>query len=114
MHASDSTSAQEINEVLKGFTNVVQLSLTLSGNMDHYDLTILLAEDTGGTLHLSCKDVSNLQISEFGGGLTQLLALRCDDVRAQQHDRVTLHFADVERDSLNFDCFSAEASPVQI
>jgi hypothetical protein len=113
MQATISTSARAINEALNGFANVVELSLISRGNLASYDLTVVLANDNGDSLRLRCNDVSNLRVSEFGGGLTQLLALRCDDVRDQQHDRVTFHFSDLERALLDFNCFSAEVLPVQ-
>jgi hypothetical protein len=111
MRATPSTSVDEINEDLKGFSSLVELGLTSEQSLGKYDLKIILANDEGRTLLLHCKDVSSLRLSEFGGGLTQILALRCEDVRAQQHDRVTIHFADLERDTLNFNCLSAIVLP---
>jgi hypothetical protein len=75
MHGTATTSVNGINETLKGFTDVAELSLISGENLDKYDLKILLFDGNGGRLLLTCKDVSNLRISEFGGGLTQFLAL---------------------------------------
>jgi len=101
-------SAEQINQSIAGFTDVVQLQLEVDPSSGKYELTLALADAQGKEVVLKCKDVSNLGLSEVGGGLIQFLSLRAQDVRARQLDRVFFHFADVERGAILFDC--AEAS----
>jgi hypothetical protein len=100
--------AGTINRALAGFTDVVSLSLSDGSAGGAYNLELVLANAGGEAVTLRCLDVSELCISEFGGGLTQVLALRCTDVRANQLDRVALRFREIERGSIEFACSSAE------
>jgi hypothetical protein len=55
--------------------------------------------------------VSQLSLTDFGGGVTQLLCLRATDIRDKQLDRLNLSVSDVERNSISFLCQSAQVSP---
>jgi hypothetical protein len=74
-------SASEINNAIESFTDVVELRISSSAGRG-YELTLMLANTDRAVAKLECSDVSNLRIAEFGGGLTQLLCLRAEDVRA--------------------------------
>ena len=103
----------QINKTIAGFTDLVELTIsrfTGSG----YELRLVLANTELAGVHLECSDVSNLKIAEFGGGLTQFVCLRAEDVRAAQLDRVTLQFADLVRGMIAFDCSFASVKSVQI
>ncbi len=105
MNASDPAA---LNAALSAFTDVqavafatdldgtCRLSLTLSATAGH----------APATLQLTCADVSGLSLQGFGGGITQILCLRCSDVRARQHDRVNFEFADLENNVIAFRCRS--------
>jgi hypothetical protein len=101
-------SAEHINEALRGYTEVVKLSLEADRTSGMYELTLSLANSEGHLITLTCHDVSSLRLSDFGGGLTQFLTLRVEDVVAQQLDRIALHFADLERGAIAFDCSAAD------
>ena len=100
------TTSEEINAAIAGYTDVVTLELHLDVLTGFYELRLELCDANNDSLILSCQDVSNLRIVEFGGGLTQFLGLRCDDVRSRQIDREAFHFADHERETVNFYCSS--------
>jgi hypothetical protein len=102
------TSAEQINRNLAGYTEVRQLDIQFEVETGSYELQLTLADAQGDTRILSCRDISSLKMDDFGGGLTQFLVLRCDDVREMQLDRVALHFAELERRSIVFDCLNAE------
>jgi hypothetical protein len=102
-------SAEEVNRCIAGFTEVVQLNIAANFGRASYDLEITLANTSGDTVKLSCTDISQFRVSEFGGGLTQLSGLRAADIRSRQLDRANLHFSDVECDSIAFDCSRAQA-----
>jgi len=100
-------SAEQINQSIAGYTDVAQLNLQVDPSSGKYELTLALFDAQGNEAVLRCKDVSNLALSEVGGGLTQFLSLRAQDVRERQLDRVSFHFADVERELIIFDCADA-------
>lgn len=99
-------SASQINNSIANVTDVVELTISWSGGSG-YDLTLVLTNNDHAGVTLECFDVSNLALAEFGGGLTQFLCLRAEDVRGAQLDRVALRFTDLERGIIAFDCFSA-------
>jgi hypothetical protein len=106
-------SASRINDALASFTDVVELAISQS-SANGYDLTLVLANSDRASAKLECSDVSNFTIAEFGGGLTQFLCLRAEDVSGAQLDRVALRFVDLERGSIAFDCSSATVTSSQI
>jgi hypothetical protein len=101
-------SAERINEVLAGFTDVEELSLGPRGFRERYDLQIVLTDSHGDGVVLKCANVSGLRIADFVGGLSQFLCLRAKDQRVRQLDRIKFHFVDEERKSIEFDCEAAE------
>jgi hypothetical protein len=103
-------SVEQINRAIPGLTDVVELKLQCDTSTGKYELTLVLLGAEGKTVALKCKDISNFSLSKFGGGLTQFLCLRAEDVRARQLDRVSFHFADLERASIAFDCADATVS----
>jgi hypothetical protein len=101
-------SVGQINEALAGFTDVEELSLGPRSIQGQYALRIILADPRGNRVILRCEDISGLKITDFGGGLSQFLCLRAVDIRDRQLDRVRFHFADKERNAIEFDCGSAD------
>lgn len=106
-------SASQINNAIAGFADVFEFTISWSLESG-YALILVLADSDRTGVKLECSDVSNLAIAEFGGGLTQFLCLRAEDVRAAQLDRITLRFADLERGAIAFNCASASVTSVQI
>ena len=104
-------SASQINNSISNFTDVVDLSLSWS-NGSGYDLKLMLTNSDHVHVTLKCFDVSNFAIAEFGGGLTQFLCLRAEDVSDARLDRVALRFSDLERGTIRFDCSSATVNSV--
>jgi hypothetical protein len=103
-------SETQLNGILVGFTEVAELCLSRNCSSGAYELRLTLGNACGEVVHLNCLDISNLAITEFGGGLTQFLVLRAEDVSNRQLDRVSLHFADLERHAIAFDCASAQVT----
>jgi len=103
-----SQSVEQINEALAGFTDIEELSLGPRSRQERYDLRVVLTDARGGRIALNCGDVSGLKITDFGGGLSQILCLRAEDVRSRRLDRVSFHFADKERDTVAFDCATVD------
>jgi hypothetical protein len=103
-------SVEHLNAVLVGFTEVIELKLQTDRASQEYDLQLVLADGRGDTIVLNCSGISNFRMSEFGGGLTQFLALRAEDVRSQQLDRIVFHFTDLERGTIDFTCSAADVN----
>ena len=101
------SSALQINNALQGFTDVMEVCLTVDPASSSYQLKLALENSEGKTIRLACSDVSNFSLSGFGGGLSQFMYLRAEDVRDRQLDRVAFHFADLEHHAIAFDCSSA-------
>jgi hypothetical protein len=82
-------------------------SLHLDARADgYYDLTLVLAEESGALqLRVVFLDVSNLRIESFGGGLTQLRLLRIEDISDRQLDRIRFHVKELEDAQFECDCF---------
>ncbi len=103
-------SVIQLNSALSGFTDVTELRLLADPSTGAYGIKLTLEDSAGASVTLNCSNVSGLSLSEFGGGLTQFLALRAEDVREKQLDRVAIHFADMERAAIAFDCSSADVT----
>ncbi|HEY2861353.1 MAG TPA: helix-turn-helix domain-containing protein [Terracidiphilus sp.] len=99
-------SAQDVNNAIFGYSEVLEFSLLTDVSTGFYDLKLKLGNATEIAIVLFCRDVSNLSLTKFGGGLTQVLALRATDVSENQLDRVAIHFRDVESGEIEFDCSS--------
>jgi hypothetical protein len=104
------SKAKIINDALRGFTDVLGLSLMIDPVSGKYQLTLELADVRSMSTLLRCADVSNLCLSAFGGGLTQFLHFQCVDVRSQQLDRIALRFSDDKGETVVFDCADCEVT----
>ncbi len=98
--------AQELTEQLQGFTDVISMKLLLDDQVG-YNFELVLESQKKDRLHLFCQDTSLLQITEFGGGLTQLNHLQVSDVRSRHLDRIKLEFSDLNPELLSFSCMRA-------
>ena len=106
-------SIEQVNDALRGFADVRDLVVRMDSHSQKYDLTLVLADSSGRCIKLVCVDTSSLQIRDFGGGLSQFLVMRATDVRDRQLDRVSFHFADLERNAIDFDCITASVCPAE-
>lgn len=104
-------SLGELNKALAGFTDVLRMEISFDLSQAIYELEIVLANDVHELITLRCKDVSGLQISEFGGGMAQFMLLRATDLGESQRDRVRFHFSDLEHQRIHFDCLAADLMP---
>jgi hypothetical protein len=104
-------SLDELNKALAGFTDVLRMEVSFHLSQAIYEVEIVLADDVHKVITLRCKDVSGLQISEFGGGMAQFVLLRAMDLRESRLDRAKFHFSDLEHQRIQFDCLTAELVP---
>jgi hypothetical protein len=100
-------TAESLNRELHGFTDVISLHLLFDGQVG-YDLKLVLENQKHVRRQLFCRDVSLLQMAEFGGGLSQISGLRVEDVRSRHLDRIKLEFNDLSPERLSFSCATAE------
>lgn len=104
-----SSMTMDPEQSLRGFTNVLRLHLDARSR--HYDLTLELGSDeSGDVLRVIFTDVSNLVLSSFGGGLTQLRLLKIENLSDRQLERIRYHVSEVEDEILAFDCFGIDIS----
>ena len=100
-------TADELNAALVDFGDVLELGISSGYPVGSYDLRIVLFSNVEAkSIALVCQCISNLRIRQFGGGLTQFITLRAEDVSANQSDRVRLHISDWDGD-FEVDCLTA-------
>jgi hypothetical protein len=104
-------TANEINSRILGFSDVLELAVSLDPAFGRYELRMFLSNSQGDTITLRCGEVWSLNIAAFGGGLTQFLGLCAHDVRARQLDRTIYYFLDREREQIAFYCRTVDISP---
>jgi hypothetical protein len=97
----------ELTAALRGYT--LLLSLEFSVELDTGNCTLIPnlvdgeAQDAK-SISAEFSGVSNLQIRDFGGGITQLLLLVVEDIRYRQLDRLNYQIRELERDAMSFMC----------
>jgi hypothetical protein len=99
--------SKELNEKWRGFTTVLRLEFSVELPSGSCTLTLELMRGDigkGEVLVVEFLDVAALSLKDFGGGLTQLLLLRVDDIMYKQLDRRNYEVRELERDSLSFVC----------
>jgi hypothetical protein len=98
----------ELNRRLAGFTDVMEMALRWNYASCGYDLSIVLSHQIDArTLTLRCSNVSQLRLSDFGGGITQFLGLQGEDVTAHQLEIIRFRFVDSEYREIEFACAEA-------
>ena len=98
---------EEISRQLRGHTVVVELRFFADLEAGTSFLSVDLAEDESATASVVCVEfegVLGLTLKEFGGGITQLLDLRIEDVSGAQWDRIAYSVTDIEKDRLRLLC----------
>jgi hypothetical protein len=104
-------TASSVNELLAGFTTVESMSFASLAPDNQCDLTFTLRRDKvdeGSLLSLRFHGVALLQLSDFGGGLTQVMCLRVEDVRDRQWENLSYSVSDLEDDRVRLFCRSIE------
>ena len=107
---------ERANELLSRFTGVVSLEFASNPPGWAYSLRLNLADHVDNTARfvLLCDDVSQLQLSRFGDGFTQVQCLRIRSIAHHQLDcarYVIEDMEEVEGKSFSFVCntFQIEA-----
>jgi hypothetical protein len=93
----------------RDFTLVVSLAFETNMATGNCSLVLDLAEGaTPGSQAVSIQfdTVAGLTLSEFGGGITQILSLDVRDISRHQWDRQTYQVVDLERNAISFRCQS--------
>lgn len=94
-----------IEKRLQGYCKVAGFHLDTRPDL-YYDLVLVLErEEDSRLIRLVCKDVSNLRLEDFGGGLTQFRFLKIEDVSDQQWDRVRFRLRELEDSHFECKCF---------
>lgn len=104
-------TATSANELLAGLTVVGSITFTSLAPDNQCELTLTMRRDEvseGGLLTLRFHGVAVLNISDFGGGLTQVMHLHVEDVGARQWERINYSISDLENNRLAFLCRSIE------
>jgi hypothetical protein len=97
----------EINERLIEHNCVLGLSIDIEPRTLKYNLMMTLGtseESNCGKLHVYFYDISNFNLVDFGGGLTQFMHLKIDTddsgmdrayfkITEEEHDNVSFHFS---------------------
>ena len=97
----------------RGFTFLVSLAFETDMATGDCSLILDLAEGaTPGSQAVSIRfeSVAGLTLSEFGGGITQILSLDVRDISGQQWDRQAYEVVDLERNAISFRCQSYDVS----
>jgi hypothetical protein len=90
---------------LFGYTTVNDLKFEFDAARSVCDLTLQLENPSSQkAITLVLKEVANLRLNEFGGGLTQLLLLMIEDVRGLQYDRINFKVKEIERGTFECHC----------
>ncbi len=101
-----------VNDLLRGHTVLLRLGFETLDGAATYQLRLELAQSESfgsPAVSVTFNDVSNLCLSEFGGGLTQILCLSVADIRDRQWDRANFEVFDAERQTISFTCGSVGA-----
>jgi hypothetical protein len=76
-------------------------------------MTLVLANRNAQNVELICEDVAQLNLKEFGGGVSQFLRFEVYDIRDRQLDRLKLTFQEIETGNVSFVCQRARISNLE-
>ncbi len=102
-------TADELNSTLRGLSVLRRFEFVANDDCSSYSLLLALAEgeeSNSRTLQVEFGGVSRLTVRGFGGGLTQLLMIRIEDIHGRGWDRAYFQVDELERNSLSFVCES--------
>lgn len=101
---------QDINQRLISHNVVKQLNIEINPFTFYYDLILLLAESEAlfaDEIQLKFEDVSQLDLSNFGGGLMQFMHLTITKLNLGL-ERQKYEIKELEDDKIQFKCFKIE------
>lgn len=104
----NSNSIVPIEKRLSGFRNIRSVHLDAKPDLSYDLILILEQEESGKTLRIELRDVSDLRLESFGGGLMQFRLLKIEDVSDRQWDRVRFHISELE--DAQFECSCADVA----
>src|SRR5919204_5170594 len=99
--------AEEVSRQLRGHTTVLKLVFEASPDDWSYTLVLDLAEDeTKGSsvIRVEFSGITNLALREFGGGVTQLMSLKIEDIHEWQWSKVVYRVSESEHKAISFLC----------
>jgi hypothetical protein len=105
------TSEHELSSLWRGVTLVISVHLKYEIERGSYDLALTLAENVtppSGRVDVLFKDVGELELRSFGGGLSQFLHLSVADETDRGLDRINYRISELERDAISFTCSDIE------
>lgn len=97
----------KINQQLFGFNVVKNLTIEIDPFTLSYDLTLILAESealSAKELTIKFEDISQLKLTEFGGGLMQFMWLQVVKIN-DGLERQKYEINDLENQQISFYCF---------
>ena len=97
-------TVKEMNQSLRGFTDVLDLSLQAEPPGWEYTLSIKLQNAAGNERRFEFFGVTGLSIKEIGGGMVQFMLLEVKDAKSSQLDRVHYKVVDREDNRIVFAC----------
>lgn len=96
-------SAESLQQQLSSYLTLHSLRVEARPDLC-YDLSIVLEiDENGNRIRVIFRDVRNLRLNAFGGGLTQIRGIRVENSSARQWDRVRYHITELE-DETHFAC----------
>ena len=105
-------NVSELNEQLRGFSEVLEFHLAADAERATYTLSVRLANEDGGSLTLVSHDVQNLELNPAGNGFEQMMRLRITDMRDDGLDRICFSVEEMEHETLFLHCASVEVKRV--
>jgi hypothetical protein len=101
------TSEQELSSLWRGVTLVISMHLEYDIERGSYSLALTLAENVtplSGRVDVLFKDVGELELRSFAGGLSQFLHLSVADESDRVLDRINYRITELERGAISFTC----------
>jgi hypothetical protein len=95
---------KRVMEYLSGYTNMRELSLRAAPPDWKYQLSLRLENKIGGERQVDFMDVSGVSLKEIGGGMTQFMLLKIEDVSKYQLDRIQYKISEIEHGRISFSC----------
>jgi len=108
------TTLDEVNSAIRGFTILRRLEFAANEDLSDYTLLLELVDRPRPpytSVSVQFYGVSELVAKDLGGGLTQLLFLKVQDISELQIDRARFRVDELERNSLLFVCESLRLLP---
>lgn len=110
-------SVQKLNEVLTDMTIISRLEFDVDLVTGHCSVVLELQDDNyypQNQLALVFKDVKEMNIHGFGGGITQVKCLRMRSLRSLQHDRKGFALEELEENALSLVCNTWSSTLVHV